>query len=207
GCQAYAWIPKELRRKWDAKGIRSVLLGYSSASKGYRLFNVQTQKVFDSRSVSFDEGKFGLQFGHGASNEISQNWLPADFTLEDDTNDIQAVPDIVGGQPQAPVVVADQPVVIAAQQQMQAPLPAATVTEFDHADDVFEDAQEDNVRRSGRTRQQVEKYPGMQEFPKNLKLGIQPPVRKHSANVAPSYTEAEPKTVKQALASENSDKW
>ncbi|MCP3667284.1 MAG: hypothetical protein GY696_33120 [Gammaproteobacteria bacterium] len=105
-------------------------------------------------------------------------------------------------------MVADQPVVIAAQQQMQAPLPAATVTEFDHADDVFEDAQEENnVRRSGRTRQQVEKYPGMQEFPKNLKLGIQAPVRKHSANVASSYTEVEPKTVKQALASENSDKW
>ncbi|CAJ2638092.1 unnamed protein product [Trifolium pratense] len=55
GCVCYAQIPKQKRTKLEETSERCVFIGYSSMSKGYRLYNMKTNKVIISRDVVFDE--------------------------------------------------------------------------------------------------------------------------------------------------------
>lgn len=51
GIAAYIHIPKQKRKKFDAKAIKCVLVGY--CDNGYRVFNPCTQKVFSARDIIF----------------------------------------------------------------------------------------------------------------------------------------------------------
>ena len=55
GCKAFAHIPKENRRKLDAKATKCIFIGYCSKFKAYKLFDPTTHKVFASRDVLFHE--------------------------------------------------------------------------------------------------------------------------------------------------------
>ena len=55
GSIAYAQVPKEKRHKLDESSEKSIFIGYSTMSKGYRLYNLKIQKVIASRDVIFDE--------------------------------------------------------------------------------------------------------------------------------------------------------
>ena len=55
GCKAFAHIPKENRRKLDAKATKCIFIGYCSEFKAYKLFDPATHKVFASRDVIFHE--------------------------------------------------------------------------------------------------------------------------------------------------------
>jgi len=55
GCSAYAHVPKAERNKLDPKARKCVLLGYGTAQKGYRLYDLTRMKVIHSRDVVFDE--------------------------------------------------------------------------------------------------------------------------------------------------------
>lgn len=55
GCIGYAHIPTEKRTKFDDKSQKCIFVGYSTSSKGYRLFNVETEKLIVSRDVIFNE--------------------------------------------------------------------------------------------------------------------------------------------------------
>lgn len=55
GCTTYAHVPKDERRKLDSKARKSVLLGYGTETKGYRLYDPIKRKVFYSRDVKFSE--------------------------------------------------------------------------------------------------------------------------------------------------------
>lgn len=55
GCICYMHVPAEKRHKLEAKAEKGIFLGYSSQSKGYRIYNLQTGKVLVSRDVVFDE--------------------------------------------------------------------------------------------------------------------------------------------------------
>jgi hypothetical protein len=59
GCKAFAHIPKENRKKLDAKAIKCIFIGYYSEFKAYKLFDVSTHKVFASRDVLFHEQEVG----------------------------------------------------------------------------------------------------------------------------------------------------
>ena len=61
GCVSYAHIAKDERRKLDPVAKHCILVGYSSEVKGYRLYDLSHGKVFFSRSVKFNESKFGLE--------------------------------------------------------------------------------------------------------------------------------------------------
>jgi len=62
GCLAYAHVPKEHRKKLDAKSEPCVFIGYSDESKAYRLYNPKTKRTLVSRDVTFEEGKvYGQQ--------------------------------------------------------------------------------------------------------------------------------------------------
>ncbi|KAI4357505.1 hypothetical protein L6164_001448 [Bauhinia variegata] len=55
GCIAFAYIPDQLRKKLDDKGEKCIFIGYSTNSKAYKLYNLQTKKVIISRDVTFNE--------------------------------------------------------------------------------------------------------------------------------------------------------
>jgi hypothetical protein len=59
GCKAFAHIPKENRRKLDAKAIKCIFIGYCYEFKAYKLFDPATHKVFASRDVLFHEQEAG----------------------------------------------------------------------------------------------------------------------------------------------------
>ena len=60
GCTAYAHIPQADRKKLDPKTRKCVFLGYATDKKGYRLFDVERQRVIFSRDVKFHEDEFGI---------------------------------------------------------------------------------------------------------------------------------------------------
>ena len=59
GCIAYAHVPDVLRRKLDEKAIKLRFIGYDQNTKGYRLYDKVSQKVYKRRDVTFNEGDFG----------------------------------------------------------------------------------------------------------------------------------------------------
>ena len=61
GCLAYAHIPRDERKKFDAKAMKCIFMGYGETTKAYRLYNLNTQRVLYSRDVTFDESKFPFQ--------------------------------------------------------------------------------------------------------------------------------------------------
>ncbi|KAI5348478.1 hypothetical protein L3X38_001365 [Prunus dulcis] len=57
GSICYNHIPSNLRQKFDDKASKGIFIGYGSCEKGYRIYNLQTEKIILSRSVVFDENK------------------------------------------------------------------------------------------------------------------------------------------------------
>ena len=55
GSIAYVHVPKEKRRKLDAKAEKCILVGYSDEQKGYKCYNPRTKQACVSRDVVFDE--------------------------------------------------------------------------------------------------------------------------------------------------------
>ncbi|KAG6516431.1 hypothetical protein ZIOFF_026896 [Zingiber officinale] len=55
GSICYSQIPKQKRSKLDESSERCIFVGYSTMSKGYRLFNLQLGQVIISRDVQVDE--------------------------------------------------------------------------------------------------------------------------------------------------------
>lgn len=59
GCKVMAHIPKEKRGKFDPKSRSCIFVGYCNTSKGYRLYDEVTRKIFISRDVKFFEEENG----------------------------------------------------------------------------------------------------------------------------------------------------
>lgn len=81
GCICYSKVPDAKRGKLDEKSLVAVHLGYSQVSKGYRVLDVKTRKVFVSRDVKFDEAaKWNWK-----TQRIESSWVRgnADDVLDD----------------------------------------------------------------------------------------------------------------------------
>ena len=55
GSIAYVHVPKEKRRKLEAKAEKCILVGYSDEQKCYKCYNPCTKKARVSHNVVFDE--------------------------------------------------------------------------------------------------------------------------------------------------------
>lgn len=55
GSITYTYVPSELYKKLNDKCKKCIFIGYSTVTKGYRLYNPIMKKVIDSRDVTFDE--------------------------------------------------------------------------------------------------------------------------------------------------------
>ena len=63
GCVSYAHIAKKL----DVVARQCVLVGYGTEVKGYRMYDLNRDKVF---YVKFNESKYGLKKEHGAVEPV-----------------------------------------------------------------------------------------------------------------------------------------
>ena len=61
GSKCWYVIPKERKKKLDARAHEGILLGYSSQSKGYKIWNKSAKRIIVSRDVRFNEA-FGRPF-------------------------------------------------------------------------------------------------------------------------------------------------
>jgi hypothetical protein len=55
GCNSFAHISNENRKKLDAKAIKCIFIGYDYEFKEYKLFDPFNHKLFASRDVLFHE--------------------------------------------------------------------------------------------------------------------------------------------------------
>ena len=55
GSIAYVHVPKEKRRKLNAKAEKGIFVGYSDEQKGYKCYNPRTKQDCVSRNVVLDE--------------------------------------------------------------------------------------------------------------------------------------------------------
>ena len=85
GSIAYVHVPKEERRKLDAKAEKCILVGYSDEQKGYKCYNPRTKQARVSRDVVFDESKSWylpptpeLHSNLSSDDEVSEAELPPD---------------------------------------------------------------------------------------------------------------------------------
>ena len=58
GCIAYFRVPDPKRTKLGPRAIKSVFVGYVVNSKAYRLLNLSSNTIVESRDVEFIENKF-----------------------------------------------------------------------------------------------------------------------------------------------------
>lgn len=73
GCKVHAHTPKECRKKLDSKTIPSIMVGYSTESKAYRLYNPSNKKIFVARDVIFFENEKGISLIEEANSKQDRN--------------------------------------------------------------------------------------------------------------------------------------
>jgi hypothetical protein len=61
GCDVFAKVPDEKRRKLDPKAVKGIFVGYPEGSKGYKIFLPKTRKMIRSRDVKFLEQTFSSE--------------------------------------------------------------------------------------------------------------------------------------------------
>ena len=53
----YTYVPSSLRHKFDRKAGNRVFVGYESCEKGYRVYDLKSEKIVISRIIIFSEDK------------------------------------------------------------------------------------------------------------------------------------------------------
>lgn len=94
GCVCYAHIPDQLRQKLDAKAQKLRFMGYSSQTKGYKLYDESTGKMVVRRDVSFREDSFSQENENG--NDQSPQTEQLDASSDGSTSQ-SSVPELQSG--------------------------------------------------------------------------------------------------------------
>ena len=85
GSIAYVHVPKEKRRKLDAKAEKCILVGCSDEQKGYKCYNPRTKQALVIRDIVFDESvswylpqTSELNSNLSSDDEVSEAEMPPD---------------------------------------------------------------------------------------------------------------------------------
>ena len=60
GCLCYPTVPKVLKDKFEPRTTPHIFLGYLFGTKGYKVMNLATKKIYISRDVIFHEHVFSF---------------------------------------------------------------------------------------------------------------------------------------------------
>lgn len=82
GAKAMAYVPKNKRQKWDPKSEACLFMGYATNSKGYRLYDPRTGKVFVSRDVIIISETPGGSSDENVEIEVKQMELLTESEVE-----------------------------------------------------------------------------------------------------------------------------
>ena len=55
GCRCWFVTPKTELKKQDSRSKEGLIMGYSTQSKGYKIWDIESSKLVVSRDVTFDE--------------------------------------------------------------------------------------------------------------------------------------------------------
>lgn len=97
GSKVMAHIPKEKRRKFDAKSQEYLFVGYCDEKKGYRLLDPNTKKIIESRDVVFLES--------GKILNSNTNYEFVEFLLKDSEEAIPVDSDVESSMSSVTTVV------------------------------------------------------------------------------------------------------
>ncbi|GAA0159622.1 transmembrane signal receptor [Lithospermum erythrorhizon] len=109
GCLAHVHVPKPGRVKLDDRSKTCIFLGLNEGTKGYRLFDVQTERVVISRDVLFEEDKqWNWNEQQAETGKTTSGWSNIDDTILEESpidHDDEPVDD---QDNEAPAQVVDQ---------------------------------------------------------------------------------------------------
>lgn len=103
GIDAYLNIPKEKRRKFQAKSTRLIFVGYEGESTNYRLWDKKSNKIFVSSDVDFIESII-----HDARKEVEIYRHEIDFSLPEFEVEMNDEEPAVNHQPAVHTVASNQ---------------------------------------------------------------------------------------------------
>uniref|UniRef100_A0AAG5DV13 Retrovirus-related Pol polyprotein from transposon TNT 1-94 n=1 Tax=Anopheles atroparvus TaxID=41427 RepID=A0AAG5DV13_ANOAO len=189
GIDVYCYIPSQKRGKLDPKAYKLKLMGYSEQSKAYRLIDLTTKKITISRDVKFVNSFHAIQCPHGSEKQSSSSEM---FIPLSDEREKCVMNDLADKVSESHNEHRDSNTSSSSCEGEQvSPINEDSIKEQDSDDDVWEDAVPDEVdnapRRSTRSTR-----------------GILPA---RYACLADAEVQEEPKTVKEALARPDADKW
>ena len=91
GCLAFVHVPSQKRDKFQPRAKKGVLVGYSSSTRGYRIWIPEEETIYESKHVIFDESRLGREEG-----------IPL-FRYEGDLEDSTAKPEEVEKVPESTI--------------------------------------------------------------------------------------------------------
>lgn len=184
GDQVFTHIPKQRRRKWDAKAKSGTFVGYDEVSKGYRIWSKGTNKIEIHRDVYFKRKSQSEQDDKDTEESKCNLEVPAPKSIEEEIQQEQ----------QKVVELAD--------------------SESDHDDEYEEPDQAAEVYNQQEMDQREERQPeedasnsGSQRQLRNRNQ-LKPPARYGDTLNSLFLMEGnEPKSLQEALESDRSQQW
>ena len=88
GCECFVHVPKDERKKFDAKSKKCTFVGYGDAVKGFRVYDANKNKIHLSRDVIFNETPVLQELRPIDTSQTEQSddqQKPEDETKEEDT--------------------------------------------------------------------------------------------------------------------------
>lgn len=185
GCKAFAHIPKESRKKLDARATECIMLGYGGVSKGYRLWDLEKRSLIVSRDVVFVENEFPLK-ERATIETIDYSDLSSEsFAIEvqqDQSSDIQ------------------QPV----EQQVQENERDMEIQQLANEDEMQEANESDE---DGQPEEENEGRQTSENHENQIKLRDRSKLKKPDYYCCTTAQTVEPKTYKQAMSGSDRDLW
>ncbi|GBN48440.1 Retrovirus-related Pol polyprotein from transposon TNT 1-94 [Araneus ventricosus] len=85
GSTAYAGVPKQLRKKFDMRAKKGIMVGYALKTRGYRIWLPNERKIVETINVSFDEDNMLEPNGSGAALDPNKKIINVSSNSEFDT--------------------------------------------------------------------------------------------------------------------------
>ncbi|GBL59411.1 Copia protein [Araneus ventricosus] len=85
GSTAYAGVPKQLRKKFDMRAKKGIMVGYALKTRGYRIWLPNERKIVETINVSFDEDNMLEPNSSGAVLDPNKKIINVSSNSEFDT--------------------------------------------------------------------------------------------------------------------------